>query len=208
MNHLAPLTGPKTGQIVLLHGYGSNGEDLIELARRAQVFLPTVSWTAPDAPMIAPNGGRMWYPLVTRDVDERAEGVELARPWLDAFLDGREDGTPTVLVGFSQGTIVALHVGLRRQRLAGIVGFSGILGVPERLGEATIHPPVALIHGSADEVIPAAASERAAEQLRAAGIPVSLHISPGVGHTVDPEGLFFGIEAIRSALAEPGSLKG
>ena len=150
---MAPIDGPRiparsrhTRQIVVfLHGYGADGNDLIEIGRQWQTWLPDAEFVAPHAPercSQAPTG-RQWFPLTMRDPGERWSGVTKARPALDAFLDGELartglDESKLALVGFSQGTMMALHVGLRRRRApAAILGFSGMLVGPEHLSEAT-----------------------------------------------------------------------
>lgn len=193
-----PRLPPKTGAgappkqlVVLLHGYGADGKDLIGLGQQWQSALPDAAFVAPHAP--EPNAqsmGRQWFPLTTRDPEERWKGVNKAAPALDAFLDAELarhglDDSKLALVGFSQGTMMALHVGLRRaRRPAGIVGFSGVLVGGERLAPKH-QPPILLTHGSDDEVIPAEALFVAAEELAAVGIASQWHLSVGVGHGID-----------------------
>jgi phospholipase/carboxylesterase len=130
-----------------------------------------------------------------RDPAEFLRGVVAARPLLDRFLDAelaryRLGADRLVLVGFSQGTMLALHVGLRRTASpAAIVGFSGLLAGPEHLGEITVRPPVLLIHGEADDLIPAEALHIAREPLAQAGVAVEWHVRPGLGHGIDPDGV-------------------
>jgi len=122
--------------------------------------------------------------------------VRSAAPFLDAFLDDTMaqyglDESKTVLLGFSQGTMMALHVGLRRKKqLAGIIGFSGMLAGADLLASEVKHkPPVLLVHGDADEMLPHVLTQRAAQALSAAGVETSLHISEGLGHSIDDTGL-------------------
>ncbi len=179
--------------VVLLHGYGADGKDLIEIGRQWQPLLPDAAFVAPNAPEPCAQApmGRQWFGLTSRDPDERWLGVNKAQPVLDAFLDaelashGLTDDK-LALVGFSQGTMMALHVGLRRRRSpAGIVGFSGTLVGPEHLVAPQSPPPILLTHGSNDEVIPADAMFIASEDLAEVGIPSQWHISAGVGHGID-----------------------
>jgi phospholipase/carboxylesterase len=197
----AKLDGPRTGAkqprqlVVLLHGYGADGKDLIGLASQWQPLLPDAAFVAPHAPEPCAQApmGRQWFPLTMRDPDERWKGVNKAAPQLDAFLDAELaahglDGSRLAIVGFSQGTMMALHVGLRRARLPGaIVGFSGLLVGPEHLGDlpARRAPPILLTHGTEDAVIPVDALFMAGEDLAAAGIPSQWHLSMGVGHGID-----------------------
>ena len=196
---LTPLSGNRpTGLVVLVHGYGSNGDDLISLAALIQPSLRDLAFVAPDAPGVLPQmaNARQWWPIATFSAVERASGAAAAAPELDAFLDaelaaaGLTDDR-LLLVGFSQGTMMALHVGLRRERaLAGIIGISGMLVAPEQLDrQIRSRPPVLLIHGTDDQVVPFRSLDLAARALEAAGVSVETHIAPGVGHTVDQGGL-------------------
>lgn len=196
---LAPLSGgsPKA-LVVLVHGYGSNGDDLISLAAMIQPALPDVAFAAPNAPSLLPHmaDARQWWPIESFSAAERAAGAAAAAPDLDAFLDqelerNRLTHERLLLVGFSQGTMMSLHVGLRRpEPLAGIIGISGMLVAPDRLSaEIRSRPPVLLIHGTADEVVPFRSLDLAMTALTAAGVHVEIHVSPGVGHTVGQDGL-------------------
>jgi phospholipase/carboxylesterase len=141
-------------------------------------------------------GGRQWFPLQMHSEEELRRGANATAPALVAFVaeEAAKLKLPlsaVALVGFSQGTMMALHVGLRLpQRLAAIVGFSGHLPSAERLGaEIKSRPPVLLIHGAVDEVIPVEAIHHARVALAAAGVPVQWRISPGLAHGIDAEGL-------------------
>lgn len=196
---LAPLSGATPNALViLLHGYGSNGDDLISLARMIQPALPRAAFVAPNAPSQIPRmaAAHQWWPIETFSMAERAAGAAAAAPTLDAFITQELEaaGLPSdraLLVGFSQGTMMALHVGLRRAKpIAGIVGISGMLVAPELLeAELASRPPVLLIHGTQDDVVPFRSMELASTALTAAGVPVETHISPGVAHSVGPDGL-------------------
>ena len=190
--------------VVFLHGYGADGHDLIEIARQWQAWLPDAEFAAPHAPDRCPQSptGRQWFPLTFRDPGERWRGVVAARPNLDGFLDAELarlglDDTHLALVGFSQGTMMALHTGLRRaRRPAAILGYSGLLVAPEPAGEnmdlPRQAPPVLLVHGDADQVIPLEALFQSANDLGEAEIPCEWHLSLGVGHGIDPAGLRHG----------------
>lgn len=193
---LPPLRGQATHLVVLCHGYGADGNDLIGLAPIWQRLLPTVAFVAPNAPEPSSAGfGFQWFPISRLDPEEMARGVESAAGILENFLDSelaRLNLLPDklALVGFSQGTMMSLHVGLRRAAAA-IVGYSGTLaGTPPKLGPDT--PPILLIHGDADPMIPAAALFASATTLGRAGAAVQWHISPGVGHSIDEVGLALG----------------
>ena len=194
---LAPQRPPATHLVVLCHGYGSDGNDLIGLAQHWRGLLPSVAFASPNAPercSISPSGYQ-WFPLSRIDPQETLRGTELAAPKLDAFLDAelarlRLSGDRLALVGFSQGTMMSLHVGLRRKPLpAAIVGFSGMLVGPEKLPRLDKAPPVLLLHGDADTVVPAAALFMSATALGAVGVPVQWHLTKGLGHGIDPAGL-------------------
>lgn len=195
---LSPLSGSKPDALVILiHGYGSNGDDLISLARMIQPELPNAAFVAPNAPSRMPQlaAAYQWWPIETFSMAERAAGADAAAPGLDAFTQEAEAaGLPSnhvLLVGFSQGTMMALHVGLRRQEaLAGIIGISGMLVAPERLeAEIESRPPVLLIHGTEDDVVPFRSMSLASTTLAEAGVAVETHSSPGVGHSVGQDGL-------------------
>jgi phospholipase/carboxylesterase len=213
-----PRIEPKGGKakqlVVLLHGYGADGNDLIEIGRQWRGMLPDAAFVAPHAP--EPCGmspmGRQWFALTMRDPDERWRGVIKARPVLDAFLDAELarlglDESLLSLVGFSQGTMMALHVGLRRRRApASILGYSGVLVGPEHLNEAVARdaggapPPILLVHGDQDQLIPFEALFESAEDLAKADIPCQWHLSLGVGHGIDNGGLRHGGLFIAKAL--------
>ncbi|HUI21533.1 MAG TPA: dienelactone hydrolase family protein [Methylocella sp.] len=202
-----PATSQKTEQLVVfLHGYGANGNDLIAIGKQWRNLMPGAAFVAPNAPEPCGQvpGGRQWFRLTMRDPDERWIGVNKAAPILNAFLDAEcdrygLDDSQLALVGFSQGTMLALHAGLRRARTpAAILGYSGELVAPpdqepaiaSKLGAKS--PPIFLLHGSKDDVIPAEALFRSAEALARAEIPSQWHLSVGLGHGIDGLGLLYG----------------
>ncbi|MFE1598037.1 alpha/beta hydrolase [Methylobacterium sp. ID0610] len=196
---LPPRSGrPPRQLVVLLHGFGADGNDLIDLAHAWQPLLPDAAFVSPHAPEPCIQGfGRQWFPLTFRDPHERWRGVNRAAPTLDGFLDAELtraglDESRLALVGFSQGCMMALHVALRRpRRLAAVVGLSGMLVIeegkgPESLGPAIRSvPPILVAHGDQDEVIPVQALFMTADLLAAAEIPVEWHLSAGLGHGID-----------------------
>jgi phospholipase/carboxylesterase len=196
---LAPLSGSRPNALVILvHGYGSNGADLISLARMIQPALPDAAFVAPDAPSQIPGmaGAYQWWPIETFSMAERAAGAAAAAAVLDAFItreleEARLPSDRTLLVGFSQGTMMALHVGLRRpEPVAGIVGISGMLVAPDLLqAEIMSCPPVLLVHGVEDDIVPFGSMDLASKALAAAHVSVETHVSPGVGHSVSQDGL-------------------
>jgi phospholipase/carboxylesterase len=207
------LTGPRldrvgggtaAGLVVLLHGHRSSGNDLIHLARQVQPMLPDVAFVAPHGPE-AIGSARRWFELTSADPAVIWRGVVGARPSLDRFLDVERDrlgitDDRIVLVGFSQGTVMALDVGLRRRALAGIVGYAGFLAGPDRLTEITARPPVTLIHGDSDRIVPVGAMHATAAALKAAGVSVKTHVVPGLGHSINLQAMLAGLEAIQQAL--------
>src|ERR1043166_3716692 len=204
-----PKTPPKH-LAVLLHGVGSDGRDLIGLADGFAPALPDCAFVSPDAPEAFDQApfGRQWFSLRDRTLEAIEAGLKKARPVFDAYLGGllKEFNVPaarTALVGFSQGTMVSLYCGLRRpEPLAGILAYSGMLAGGEKLkDEMRIRPPICLIHGDSDEVVPAAASRMAAHMLEKEAVPVELHISEGLGHGIDQSGLKTGAAFLHGILA-------
>jgi phospholipase/carboxylesterase len=212
---LAPRSGQARHLVVFLHGYGADGNDLIDIGRAWQGLLPDAAFVSPHAPHPCAQApvGREWFPLTMRDPGERWTGVNAAAPGLNAFLDAelaRHKLPPSALalVGFSQGTMMALHVGLRRAvPLAAIVGYSGLLALPDNIDpdafavEIASRPPVLLVHGDQDPLIPVQALLHAAQSLASLDIPVEWHISPGIGHSIDQEGLRQGGEFLARRFA-------
>jgi phospholipase/carboxylesterase len=207
---LQPLSGGSPKQIVLfLHGYGSSGADLISLAPHWQRDLPDALFLAPNAPkrLNYLSSGYQWWSLSAFTPQALASGAASAAPAIDAFIERKLHQyelteASLAIVGFSQGTMMALHVGLRRPRqVAAIIGYSGMLTGGHELSHFPItRPPVLLVHGSADPVVPVAALHAAKTELENLGIDVTAHISPGVGHSVDPVGLRMGGEFVAQAL--------
>lgn len=211
---LMPESGrPPRQLVVLLHGFGASGDDLIGLAEAWRDPLPEAAFVAPHAPEAMPFAdlsGRQWFALQSFTPDELWRGVNRAGPLLDAFIDqelarlGLGSGG-LALVGFSQGTMMALHVGLRRRIApAAIVGYSGIIAGAEHLGEEIQStPPVLLVHGDQDEVIPAKALALTRDSLAAAQVVVEWHLRAGLGHGIDPVGLAMGGGFLRQAFGGP-----
>lgn len=208
---VAPASGgaPKS-LVIFLHGYGSNGADLIDLAPHWAQALPDTFFLSPDAPQPCDGVpyGRQWWPLTSLTPQARAAGVRTSAPALNAYIDAQlaahgltEDRL--ALVGFSQGAMMALHVGPRRAKaLAGIIGFSGMLADPEALAaEVVTKPPVLLVHGDRDEVLPIAALHQAEAGLKGLDFEVATHVSPGLGHSIDEVGLRLGARFLIEKLA-------
>lgn len=230
---MAELDGPRVPAasggsprqlVVLVHGYGADGNDLIALAPYLQRALPEAAFVAPNGPSpcdMSPMG-RQWFPiemddpaLMSRDPEamlsryaRMAGAADEVAPVLDGFIDAELerhglDGGALALVGFSQGTMMSLHIGLRRKPApASIVGFSGALLGPERLdGAALSKPPVQLIHGDADDLVPPQAMFAAAAALGRAGVSTGFHVSPGVGHGIAPDGIEVAVAHLAACFA-------
>jgi phospholipase/carboxylesterase len=207
---LAPRSGKARGLVVFLHGLGADGEDLISLAPHWAALMPDVAFVSPHAPFpcdMAPYG-RQWFSLQDRTPSVMLTGVEATAPILNAFLDselalhGLTDDR-LALVGFSQGTMMSLHVAPRRDTaIAGVVGYSGALVGADRLGaETRSKPPILLVHGSADPVVPFVAMAAASMALKAAGLAVETLARPGLPHSIDEAGLAAGGRFLSRMLA-------
>ncbi|WP_395018275.1 alpha/beta hydrolase [Dongia sp.] len=197
---VAPKSGAKPQQLVVfLHGYGSNGDDLISLAPYWADLLPDAEFVSPNAPFpceMNPFGGYQWFGLEDRNPATKLAGTRAAASILDAYLDEALksrglDESKLALVGFSQGTMMSLHVGPRRATApAAIVGYSGaLIGAEALAGELKSKPPVLLVHGTADPVVPFQAMAAAAQALQACGVTIETLARPGLPHSIDPEGL-------------------
>jgi phospholipase/carboxylesterase len=205
--------GPARQVMVLLHGYGADGADLIGLATEWRDAWPDMLFVSPNAPWICARNpaGFEWFPLSDRPVEDfRREGADRARPVIVNFLIDLWSQTglrarDTVLCGFSQGAMMALHVGLALdQPVRGIVAFSGALIPPP---EPWSKPPVALIHGDLDGVVPVRLSHDAENALAGAGFDVRLHIEQGMAHGIAPDGLGFATGFLASVMAPPKAQK-
>jgi phospholipase/carboxylesterase len=209
---LPPASGGAPKQaVVLLHGYGSDGNDLIGLAPHWQGLLPDAVFISPNAPEPCRQFafGFQWFDI-SFDGDrlaKRQEGVMQARPVLLEFLEDlwSQSGIApeeTILAGFSQGAMMALHTGLSMERpLMGIIAFSGAFLPPPGFGGATLaKTPVCLVHGDSDDVVDPRHSADAAQALEQAGYAVNYHVSPGVGHGIAPDGMGFATDFIASVM--------
>lgn len=207
---IPPKSGTAKKLVVLFHGYGSNGRDLAGLANAWAPHFPDVAWASPDAPEQVPGypQGYQWFPISRLDPELMEQGVRSAHASAEHFVSSELkrwglSGGDLVLVGFSQGTMMALHTALRRETApAGVLGYSGALAGPERLKqEMTAKPPILLIHGDQDEVLPVGMTLMAAQGLCAAGHGAEFHISQGIPHSIGPDGLELGQRFIETALA-------
>ncbi|AUJ64121.1 phospholipase [Aestuarium zhoushanense] len=208
-----PVSGDLRSAVVFLHGYGANGADLLGLADVLGEHLPDTMFIAPDAPEACAGApmGFQWFPIPWIDgssEEESRQGLDRASDDLNAFLDGvmvDYDLLPeqVMIFGFSQGTMMSLHVAPRREdAVAGICAFSGRLLEPELLAdELSCRPPVLLVHGDQDDVVPVQSLPQAAEALQAAGWKeVYAHIMKGTGHGIAPDGLSVALAFMRERL--------
>ncbi|TVQ55398.1 MAG: phospholipase [Rhodobacteraceae bacterium] len=209
----AAASGATKSLVVLLHGYGADGNDLIGLAEPLAPILPDTTFISPNAPDrcgVNPMGYQ-WFPISWLDGSPESAmlaGFRRAAAMLDGWLTetmAREGVTEaeTALVGFSQGAMMALHVGPRRATApAGVVGFSGRLVDPgPDAAPVRSTPPVLLVHGDSDDVVPVSSLDEARSGLAALGITVRWHVSRGVGHGIAPDGLRIAAEFLHGALA-------
>jgi phospholipase/carboxylesterase len=224
MNDIPVLDGPEFGPepdgpverlVILCHGYGADGNDLIGLAPAIAQLLPNTKFVAPNAPQRCEQNpmGYQWFGITNMDPEEMARGVRAAAPALDAFIDAQLekyglDESRLALVGFSQGTMMSLHVGLRREKqLASIVGYSGALPDPEGLKrEIRSKPEVLLIHGDADPVVPVQALVNAVRGLHEAGVTVGHKVCEGVPHSIDQTGMALGAHFLAKGFGLPNQL--
>ena len=208
----AALSGKPKSLVVFVHGYGANGADLLGLADPLGEQLPGTVFVAPDAPDRIPGApfGLQWFPIPRFDGSTEAQaaaGLAASAADLNAFLDARLaaerlTAEALALVGFSQGAMMSLHIAPRRLTpVAGVVAISGRLIAPERLAaEMRAKPPVLLVHGDADPVVPFEEMARAGNALIAAGFDTYGHVMQGTGHGIAPDGLSVTLRFLKERL--------
>lgn len=225
------LTGPDyipsdkkiSSLVIFLHGFGADGQDLISLAPYFAQHLPHTAFFAPDGPEICEISpfGRQWFSLMRYDSEYMRRQIATQSTAFEAMLPGARDAAPVIqnylnglraeyeipvekvaLVGFSQGTMMALHVGLRQNDpLAAIIGFSGALVGASRLPEEkTSDCPILLVHGEEDDMLPVHAVDLAREGLEAAGIQPDVIKRPGLPHAIDEEGIKAAVQLLSQQL--------
>ena len=202
--------GPARQLVVLCHGLGADGHDLIDLAPHWGRTVPHAAFAAPDAPDACDMGpfGRQWFAIGDRSPAHIAAGVAVARAALDSFIDAElaRLGLPQgayALMGFSQGAMTALYTGLRRATPPrGVLAYSGALVAADRLAEATAQPPVLIVHGEDDAVVPVERSRLAERALAAAGFDVQALYCPRLGHGIDEAGLSTGALFLQKVFAD------
>ena len=215
MNDLPRLNGPEFGPadggeisqlVILCHGLGADGNDLIGLAPHFAHVMPNAKFLSPNAPFpcdMSPSGYQ-WFSLQERSEEAMLTGAQMAHPIFDAFIDQQlethnltED--KLALIGFSQGTMMSLFTAPRReQAVAGVVGYSGrLIGKDLTSEETRCRPPMVMINGDKDELVPAHLQPIAVEALSAVGIEIEGHIRPGLGHSIDEEGISIAREFLQ-----------
>ena len=223
---MTTLTGPERpaasgdadSLVIFLHGYGADGNDLIGLAEPLAPYLPGTRFLAPNAPERCANNpmGYQWLPIPWLDGSSQVDATasmfrafDTLGAWLDHVAAEVMPPERTVVIGFSQGTMMALQVLPRRAPpVAGLVGFSGRLLNPDRLAtEIVSRLPMLLVHGDADPMVPVSSLPEAASALRAAGVPVETHVSPDVGHGIAPDGLSLALAFARARLGVSDAAK-
>lgn len=190
--------GPAKQLVIVLHGWGADGPNLIDLADMFAEFLPDAYFVAPNAPFVCEVNpyGYQWFSLQDRHPAHMLDGTRKAAEILNAFIDEQLkalglDNSKLALVGFSQGTMTGLHVAARRTpAMAAFVGFSGaMIGADTLSKEIGSRPPVCLIHGQEDDVVPFASMAHATGALKDHGVDVISHPRPFLGHSIDLEGI-------------------
>jgi phospholipase/carboxylesterase len=205
-----PASGGKAKQLVIiLHGWGADGYNLIDLADAFARALPDAHFIAPNAPFVCEVNpyGFQWFSLMDRQPQHMLAGARKAVELLNEFIDEQLaelslDNNKLALVGFSQGTMTALHLALRRTpQMAAVVGFSGALvGADVLAKEITARPPICLIHGNMDDVVPYSSMAHASDALKAHGLNVMSHSRPHLGHSIDLEGMAIAAEFLKAKL--------
>jgi phospholipase/carboxylesterase len=205
-----PRSGGKAKQLViLLHGWGADGPNLIDLGDAFAQLLPDAQFIAPNAPQVCEVNpyGYQWFSLMDRNPENMLAGVRDAAVVVNQFIDEQLkalglDNNQLALVGFSQGTMVGLQVAMRRApAMAALVGFSGALIGPETLApEIAARPPVCLIHGQSDDVVPFGSLQRATDALTSQKVKVEPHARPFLGHSIDMEGMKIAAEFLKNNL--------
>lgn len=215
---MAELDGPRWGPaskaspkqlVVLCHGLGADGHDLIDLAPSWSHALPDALFVSVDAPFPHDSGfGRQWWSVADRSPAIMEAGARRAAGYLNAFIDAETArlGLPAeayALMGFSQGAMTVLFTGLRRAAAPrAILAFSGALIAPETLKqELANHAPVLLVHGEADDVVPVQRSRDAEAVLRGLNVPVEAVYVPRLGHGIDDTGISMGALTLQRAFA-------
>ena len=218
-NLSGPVRQPKSGKInelvIFFHGYGADGNDLISLSDHFTSVLPSAEFYAPNAPDLCEMGGvgYQWFPIRqnnngTLDLNAKEEisrSVRLIDSWLNDLISKKNiHSSKVLLVGFSQGTMIALETLISRsERFLGLIGFSGgFLGSTSETAQGSIQTPILLVHGDSDPVVPVEMTNSSAKALGQKGFIVEKHISRGVGHGISPDGLSRATDFVKNLMLE------
>jgi phospholipase/carboxylesterase len=208
-----PASGHSPKQLVIFcHGVGSDGQDLIGLSSYFAKVLPDAQFISPNGPQAFDMGssGYQWFSLNNPDFASRLDGTQAAAPVLDAFIDQQMvvynlEAKDVALVGFSQGSMMAIHVGVRRQQqLAGILAYSGAVIAPELLAvELKSQPPVLMVHGTVDDVVPVASLYEGISALQASGVQARGEVVPNLGHSLNDKCIMEGMDFLAECFGIP-----
>tara|TARA_R110000824_G_scaffold155226_6_gene327783 strand:- start:74692 stop:75357 length:666 start_codon:yes stop_codon:yes gene_type:complete len=194
--------------VVFLHGYGSSGADLMTFADYWQASMPAVAFVAPDGPTATKDGGFQWVSKRPGTDPKLYEDAVTAQPIIDTFIEEELkrlglDASRLALVGFSQGTLMALHLGLRRALApAAVLGYAGgLVGREHLAADITSRPPVMLINGELDEMAPVYGMHVSLKALNEVGVVAAGQALPNLGHAVDADALIIGARFLISAFA-------
>ena len=212
-NHVVQaLSGKSDSLVVFLHGYGADGADLLNLADSLKIHLPNTIFMSPDAPNKSTMNpfGYEWFPIPRLDgssLENAKKGRDEATKELNLFLNEIKENTGIpferiFLFGFSQGCMMSLHLAPRKnEKIAGVIGIAGMLMQPELLEkEAVQKPPILLVHGDEDDVVPYEELNIAADTLVKANFEVYMLTSKGAGHSITEDGLRAALQFIKNIL--------
>lgn len=215
--HLSPASGTKPDSLVILiHGYGADGEDLISLGNAWAKELPTTLFVAPHGPLVCEMNpsGNQWFGLEDWDPNRILKEIQHLAPSLNSYIDNLLKtyellSEKLAFVGFSQGAMLALYMAFHRSTCAGVVAYSGAF-LDDSQEQKGGNPPVLLVHGVEDQIIPPSFSQLAEEHLKTRNVPVTLSLLPGLGHGIDGRALGMGGAFLKDCLyenAKPGLWK-
>lgn len=207
--HLAPAAGGTPHSLVVLfHGYGADGDDLLFLGDTWASVLPNTLFVAPHGPMLCEENpsGKQWFGLRDFDPQRMLKEIQTITPALNRYLDEllkvyELPPEKLALVGFSQGAMLALHIALNRLQCGGVVAYSGAF-LDDPLTLKVARPPILLIHGTEDDVLPSTFSQKAESHLKTLGVPVTLSLLPNLAHSIDGRGLGMGGAFLKDHLYE------
>ncbi len=214
---LSPLSGTAKQMVIFLHGYGSNGDDLLSIGREWAPALPDAVFLSPNAPAVCDQWatGYQWFPIraVDRASLEREKPVEKVAPILNTYIDQQlekwgVDESNLIIAGFSQGAMMAMYAMPRRKKAcAGVIGYSGMLLEAEGLkAPSIVKPPILAIHGDADEIVPPSCLKDVQNGFTAAGFKIEAVLRAGLAHSIDQFGFMRGLAFVKeNTTAEDGA---